>query len=66
MKDWSEIRALHRRDGLSKREISRRLGIFWVTVDRAFVSDRPPMYSRPAVVKRLRYYAAPIRVAALG
>ena len=27
MEDWAEIRALHRRDGLSKREIARRLGI---------------------------------------
>jgi len=49
MEDWAEIRALHRRDGLSKREIARRLGISRVTVDRALASDRPPKYSRPAV-----------------
>ena len=49
MEDWAEIRALHRRDGLSKREIARRLGISRVTVDRALASDRPPRYSRPAV-----------------
>ena len=49
MEDWAEIRALHRRDGLSKREIARRLGISRVTVDRALASDRPPKYARPAV-----------------
>ena len=49
MEDWAEIRALHRRDGLSKREIARRLGISRVTVDRALASDRPPKYSRPKV-----------------
>ena len=49
MEDWAEIRVLHRRDGLSKREIARRLGVSRVTVDRALASDRPPRYSRPAV-----------------
>ena len=49
LEDWAEIRALHRRDGVSKREIARRLGISRVTVDRALASDRPPRYSRPAV-----------------
>ncbi len=49
MEDWAEIRALHRRDGLSKREFARRLGISRVTVDRALASDRPPQYSWPAV-----------------
>ena len=49
MEDWAEIRVLHRRDGLSKREIARRLGISRVTVDRALSSDRPPRYERPPV-----------------
>jgi transposase len=49
LEDWSEIRVLHRRDGLSKREIARRLGISRVTVDRALASDRPPRYERPSV-----------------
>lgn len=49
MEDWAEIRVLHRRDGLSKREIARQLGISRVTVDRALASDRPPRYSRPPV-----------------
>jgi transposase len=40
---------LHRRDGLSKREIAKRLGISRVAVDRAWASDRPPRYSRPPV-----------------
>lgn len=49
MEDWAEIRVPHRRDGLSKREIARRMRISRVTVDRALASDRPPQYSRPVV-----------------
>lgn len=46
MEDWAEIRVQHRRDGLSKRDIVRRLGISRVTVDRALGS---PPHWRPAV-----------------
>ena len=46
--DWSEIQVLARRDGLSHREIARRLGISRVTVRRALVSDGPPEYERAA------------------
>ena len=46
MEDWSEIRVLARREGLSQREISRRLGISRVTVKRALVSEGPPGYER--------------------
>ena len=48
MIDWSEIQVLARRDGLSQREIARRLGISRVTVRRALVSDGPPEYERAA------------------
>jgi len=51
MEDWAEIRPLHRSNGLGKREITRRLGISRVTVDRALASDRPLKYSWPAVAR---------------
>ena len=46
MEDWSEIQVLARREGLSQREIARRLGISRVTVKRALVSEGPPGYER--------------------
>ncbi|EFC78729.1 Integrase catalytic region, partial [Parafrankia sp. EUN1f] len=46
MEDWAEIRRLHRAEGVSISEISRRLGIARNTVRRALVSDRPPRYER--------------------
>ena len=46
VEDWSEIRLLARREGLSQREIARRLGISRVTVKRALVSGGPPGYER--------------------
>ena len=48
MIDWSEIQVLARRDGLSQREIARRLGISRVTVKRALAAVRPPEYERAA------------------
>ena len=42
MIDWSEIQVLARRDGLSPREIARRLGISRVAVKRALAAVRPP------------------------
>jgi len=48
VEDWSEIRVLARREGLSQREIARRLGISRVTVKRALVSQGPPGYERAA------------------
>ncbi|WP_198144578.1 helix-turn-helix domain-containing protein, partial [Parafrankia sp. EUN1f] len=46
VEDWAEIRRLHRAEGVSISEISRRLGIARNTVRRALVSDRPPRYER--------------------
>ena len=46
VEDWSEIQVLARREGLSQREIARRLGISRVTVKRALVSEGSPGYER--------------------
>ena len=43
--EWAEIRTLAR-DGVSQREIARRLGINRRTVVRALGSDAPPRYVR--------------------
>ena len=43
--EWAEIRTLAR-DGVSQREIARRLGINRRTVARALSSDTPPRYVR--------------------
>ncbi len=48
MEDWAEIRRLHRAEGVSIREISRRLGVARNTVRAALASAGPPKYSRPA------------------
>ena len=46
VEDWSEIQVLARREGVSQREIARRLGISRVTVKRALDSQGPPGYER--------------------
>jgi transposase len=43
--EWAEIRTLAR-DGVSQREIARRLGINRRTIARALASDTPPRYVR--------------------
>jgi len=43
--EWAEIRTLAR-DGVSQREIARRLGINRRTIVRALASDTPPRYVR--------------------
>ena len=43
--DWAEVRALHA-DGITKREIARRLGISRNTVERLLSASEPPRYSR--------------------
>lgn len=48
MEQWAEIRRLHRVDGVSIREISRRTGLHRKTVRRALAAGEPPRYSRPA------------------
>lgn len=48
MEDWAEIRRLHRAEGVSIKEIARRLGVARNTVRAALAADRPPRYERPA------------------
>jgi DNA-binding transcriptional regulator LsrR (DeoR family) len=40
--DWSEIRVLARREGLSHGEIACRLGISWLVVKRTLDLQGPP------------------------
>jgi transposase len=48
VEQWAEIRRLHRVDGVSIREISRRTGLHRKTIRRALAAPEPPRYSRPA------------------
>jgi transposase len=46
VEDWAEIRRLHRAEGLSIKEICRRLGVARNTVRTALRSDAPPVFDR--------------------
>ena len=46
VEDWAEIRRLSRAEGLSIREISRRLGLARNTVRSALRSEGPPVFDR--------------------
>jgi transposase len=46
VEDWAEIRRLHRAEGLSIKEISRRLGVARNTVRSALRSNGPPVFQR--------------------
>jgi transposase len=48
VEQWAEIRRLHRVDGVSIRDISRRTGLHRKTIRRALAAAEPPRYSRPA------------------
>jgi transposase len=53
VENWAEIRRLHRAEGMSIKEISRRLGVARNTVRSALRSDAPPVFdrkSRPSAV----------------
>src|SRR2546422_2294196 len=50
--EWAEVRTLAA-EGLSQREIARRLGINRRTVIRLAGSDEPPHYRRPALGSQL-------------
>jgi transposase len=49
VEQWAEIRRLHRVEGVSIREISKRTGLHRKTIRRALAASVPPRYSRPAV-----------------
>ena len=54
VEQWAEVRRMHRIDGLSIREISRRTGLHRRTIRRALATAVPPRYSdRPAVESKL-------------
>ena len=46
MEDWSEIRRLHRGEGMPIKAIARRLRISRNTVRSALAADEPPRYRR--------------------
>jgi transposase len=50
---WAEIRRMHRVDGLSAREISRRTGLHRDTVARLLAASVPPRYQRKAAGSKL-------------
>ena len=48
VEQWAEVRRMHRVDGLSGREISRRTGLARDTVARLLAATEPPRYSAGA------------------
>ncbi len=50
---WAEIRRMHRVEGCSIREISRRTGLHRETIRRALAADAPPRYERAPVPSKL-------------
>lgn len=46
VEDWAEIRRLHRAEGVSIKEITRRFGVSRNTVRAALRSEEPPAYAR--------------------
>ena len=53
VEQWAEIRRMHRVEGLSGREISRRTGLHRDTVARLLASSDPPRYSRRSAGSKL-------------
>jgi transposase len=53
VEQWAEVRRMHRVDGLSGREISRRTGLHRDTVARLLAAAAPPRYERRPVGSKL-------------
>ena len=53
MEQWAEVRRMHRVDGLSEREISRRTGLHRNTVKRLLAAPVPPRYQRKPAGSKL-------------
>jgi transposase len=53
---WAEVRRMHRVEGLSGREISRRTGLHRDTVARLLASAEPPRYRRQPAGSKLDPY----------
>ena len=53
VEQWAEVRRMHRVDGLSAREISRRTGLARDTVARLLAAPEPPKYQRQPTGSKL-------------
>ena len=53
VEQWAEVRRMHRVDGLSAREISRRTGLARDTVGRLLAAAMPPRYERRPMGSKL-------------
>jgi transposase len=53
VEQWAEVRRMHRVDGLSGREISRRTGLARDTVARLLAAPAPPRYERKPAGSKL-------------
>ncbi len=53
VEQWAEVRRMHRVEGLSDREISRRTGLARDTVARLLAASAPPRYEREAAGSKL-------------
>ncbi|QWT23190.1 IS21 family transposase [Subtercola sp. PAMC28395] len=61
VEDWALIRRLHKGEGLSQREIAKRLGLARDTVAKAISTDGPPKYVRPPRPSEVRDLEPAIR-----
>ena len=61
VEDWAEIRRLHRAEGVSIKEIARRLGVARNTVRSALRADGPPSYERGRLASAVDPFEPAIR-----
>jgi len=61
VEQWAQIRRMKHVEGLSQREIRRRMGLHRDTIRRALTSDKPPSYGpRPKRPSKLDPFIASI------